>query len=133
GVRWHRGERSATLPGPLSAFEMPSNERTTRATGLADPSPPANDEAPDSARAAGVVRTPPHPAPPPRVGADPEQRPEPDAPEAYLNRELTWLNFAWRVVHEGVDDRTPLLERMKFLGIVGSTLDEFFMKRIGGL
>ncbi len=112
---------------------MPSNERTTRATGLADPSPPANDEAPDSARAAGVVRTPPHPAPPPRVGADPEQRPEPDAPEAYLNRELTWLNFAWRVVHEGVDDRTPLLERMKFLGIVGSTLDEFFMKRIGGL
>ena len=52
---------------------------------------------------------------------------------AYLNRDLTWLNFAFRVVHEAQDERTPLLERVKFLGIVGSTIDEFFMKRIGGL
>jgi len=56
-----------------------------------------------------------------------------DSPELYLNRELTWLNFAWRVAHQAVDTATPLLERVKFLGIVGSTLDEFFMKRIGGL
>ena len=56
-----------------------------------------------------------------------------DAPELYLNRELTWLEFNKRVLHEASDPRTPLLERVKFLAIVGSNLDEFFMKRIGGL
>ncbi len=55
------------------------------------------------------------------------------APELYLNRELTWLNFNWRVLNEAEDGRTPLLERIKFLAIVSSNLDEFFMKRIGGL
>ena len=54
-------------------------------------------------------------------------------PEAFLNRELTWLNFACRVAHQACDERTPLLERVRFLAIVGSTLDEFFMKRVGGL
>jgi len=53
--------------------------------------------------------------------------------EFYLNRELTWLEFIRRVLHEAQDQRTPLLERIKFLAIVGSNLDEFFMKRIGGL
>ncbi|MEJ2576120.1 MAG: polyphosphate kinase 1 [Gammaproteobacteria bacterium] len=56
-----------------------------------------------------------------------------DAPELYLNRELTWLVFNRRVLHEAEDPRTPLLERLKFVAIVGSNLDEFFMKRIGGL
>nr|VFK32036.1 MAG: polyphosphate kinase [Candidatus Kentron sp. MB]VFK35116.1 MAG: polyphosphate kinase [Candidatus Kentron sp. MB]VFK76982.1 MAG: polyphosphate kinase [Candidatus Kentron sp. MB] len=56
-----------------------------------------------------------------------------DAPELYLNRELTWLDFNRRVLHEAEDERTPLLERVKFLAIVSSNLDEFFMKRIGGL
>jgi polyphosphate kinase len=56
-----------------------------------------------------------------------------DSPELYLNRELTWLNFNRRVMHEAQDNRTPLLERVKFLAIVSSNLDEFFMKRIGGL
>jgi len=56
-----------------------------------------------------------------------------DAPELYLNRELTYLNFCWRVMHEAEDDRVPLLERMKFLAIVSSNVDEFFQKRIGGL
>ncbi|MDA1193744.1 MAG: polyphosphate kinase 1 [Planctomycetota bacterium] len=55
------------------------------------------------------------------------------APEYYLNRELTWLNFNFRVLQEAADPRTPLLERVKFLSIVSSNLDEFFMKRIGGL
>ncbi len=54
-------------------------------------------------------------------------------PALYLNRELTWLNFNWRVLHEAEDERTPLLERLKFVAIVGSNLDEFLMKRIGGL
>jgi polyphosphate kinase len=54
-------------------------------------------------------------------------------PTLFLNRELTWLNFNWRVLHEAADERTPLLERVKFLAIVSGNLDEFFMKRIGGL
>lgn len=56
-----------------------------------------------------------------------------DDPALYLNRELTWLKFNRRVLHEADDVRTPLLERVKFLAIVSNNLDEFFMKRIGGL
>jgi polyphosphate kinase len=56
-----------------------------------------------------------------------------DDPSLYLNRELTWLAFNQRVLHEADDARTPLLERVKFLAIVSNNLDEFFMKRIGGL
>src|SRR5215470_12444735 len=55
------------------------------------------------------------------------------APELYLNRELTWLEFNRRVLQEAQDARNPLLERVKFLAITASNLDEFFMKRIGGL
>jgi len=54
-------------------------------------------------------------------------------PQWYLNRELTWLAFNRRVLHEGQDDRVPLLERVFFLAVVSSNLDEFFMKRVGGL
>ncbi|UCC15825.1 MAG: polyphosphate kinase 1 [Gammaproteobacteria bacterium] len=56
-----------------------------------------------------------------------------DAAEWYLNRETTWLEFNRRVLHEAEDDRNPLLERVKFLAILSSNMDEFFMKRIGGL
>ena len=65
----------------------------------------------------------------------PTINPEPDLddPALYLNRELTWLAFNRRVLHEADDPRTPLLERVKFLAIVSNNLDEFFMKRIGGL
>ena len=55
------------------------------------------------------------------------------SPAVLLNRELTWLNFNFRVLHEAERAETPLLERVKFIAIVGSNLDEFFMKRIGGL
>jgi polyphosphate kinase len=63
------------------------------------------------------------------------EAPEPalDEPELYLNRELTWLSFTSRVLSEAEDPTLPLLERVKFLAIVGSNLDEFMMKRIGGL
>ncbi len=56
-----------------------------------------------------------------------------DDSQWYLNRELTWLAFNRRVMCEAADPRVPLLERVKFLAIVSSNLDEFFMKRIGGL
>jgi polyphosphate kinase len=59
--------------------------------------------------------------------------PDLSSPELYLNRELTWLEFNRRVLHEAEDERTPLLERIKFVAIVSNNLDEFFMKRIGGL
>jgi polyphosphate kinase len=54
-------------------------------------------------------------------------------PELYLNRELSWLAFDERVLQEAQDPQNPLLERVKFLSITASNLDEFFMKRIGGL
>lgn len=54
-------------------------------------------------------------------------------PDLYLNRELTWLAFNRRVLHESKSRRNPLLERVKFLAITADNLDQFFMKRIGGL
>ena len=69
--------------------------------------------------ATGGATTPPHP------GIGPA--------DLFLNRELTYLNFCLRVLHEAEDERTPLLERLKFVAIVASNIDEFFMKRIGGL
>jgi len=53
--------------------------------------------------------------------------------ELWLDRDLAWLEFNRRVLAEALDERTPLLERLKFLAIFTSNLDEFFMKRIAVL
>ncbi len=54
-------------------------------------------------------------------------------PELYLNRDLSWLAFNERVLDQARDQSWPVLERLKFLGIFGSNLDEFFMIRVSGL
>lgn len=56
-----------------------------------------------------------------------------DDPSLYLNRELSWLEFNQRVLEEAGDARNPLLERVKFIAITASNLDEFYTKRVGWL
>ncbi len=56
-----------------------------------------------------------------------------DSPAALIDRELSWLSFSRRVLALAEDPAQPLLERVKFAGIMGMIYDEFAMKRIGGL
>ena len=58
---------------------------------------------------------------------------KPDDSQWYLSRELSWLEFNRRVLHEAIDKRTPLLDRLKFLAIFSSNLDEYFMVRVAAI
>ncbi|MEX2570012.1 MAG: polyphosphate kinase 1 [Gemmatimonadota bacterium] len=76
--------------------------------------------------------------PPPEIPRAVKPRPVPkgarlDHPALYFNHELGWLDFNWRVLHQARDGRFPALERVRFLAITSSNLDEFYQKRVGGL
>ena len=130
------------LPGRRPADEPSTSEEEEFALPVAEP----EADAPETAPVDGILpdsegdeehpvdSTVPRTTPPDTVPVpEPDGAFDLDDPALYLNRELTWLNFNYRILSEAADERVPLLERLKFVAIVSSNLDEFFMKRIGGL
>ncbi|MEM7735515.1 MAG: polyphosphate kinase 1 [Deinococcota bacterium] len=116
---------SASTPQQLESSSSASNEIQSspqQANSVSsDPSLPMN---PLLMNHALPKATAPRPVP---AGADLNE------PTLYFNRELGDIDFNWRVLYQAVDPRTPLLERVRFLSIAASNLDEFFQKRVGGL
>ena len=110
---------------PLSLLVVSSPDDSSRSTPAPNPAAPGSAGGPD--RTTGATF-------PPSVKCREVPASAPlDHPHLYFNRELSTLDFNWRVLYQALDDRTPLLERMFFAAITASNLDEFFRKRVGGL
>jgi polyphosphate kinase len=132
------------LPAPSGDPEPSTATRSGRAA-TADPaSAPVAPAAAGAAPAAGPAEAAAPPAPAPAVSpaagtkdptrTAPRRRdPRRTTRSTYINRELSWLDYAGRVLYEARDPRNPLLDRVNFLTIFASMLDEFFQIRISGL
>ena len=105
------------MPTPSPATDAPAYHEPSPAPGRGDGVAGVDDERLPRAVA-------PQPIPPEAEG---------DHPSLFFNRELSWLDYNWRILHVAQNPRTPLLERVRFLGIAASNLDGFVRKRIGGL
>lgn len=96
---------------------------------IAVPGPKISDESVSCVLGEGLPFCPPRAVDPRPVPDDADL----DHPALYLNRELGWIDFNWRVLALAMDPRVPLLERVRFVAITASNLDEFTQKRVGGL
>lgn len=120
---------------PASLDETPVVTDAPAATEAAEAAPPDTPVLPEPDRPdKAAAFTPPLFALPKAVVSQPvPENASLKHPSLYFNQELSWLDFNWRVLHLAIDDRTPLLERVRFVAITASNLDEFVQKRVGGL
>ena len=137
GVRWGDDDRPCARPsrrrrcGRDGAAAAPADRRR-RPSGLASGAPACRSPAPARRSAPGARGRAARPgAGRPTAGA--RRVPLAESTERFANRELSWLDFADRLLDLAADERQPLLERVKFLAIFAEGLDEFFQVRVAGL